>query len=114
MIISDELFESFVKCKTKCYLLNIGFDNLHHEFSEWQNILTKNYKKKCLLKLMKDFKRNEYIMGPIFPKEIKNENIRIAFEPSVLASGFNSFPHAIECISEFLKSHPSPVNVNLI
>jgi len=60
MTICDELFESFVRCKTKCYLLYKGFENLPHEYSKWQNILINEYKKKGLLKLKLKYKKSEY------------------------------------------------------
>jgi len=99
MIISDKLFESFLKCKTKCYLLNKGSENLPHKYSEWQNVLIKDYKKEYLLKSTNGFKGNEYLVSPIYPNEFKNKNIRLAFEPSVRTSDIKSFPHAIECLS---------------
>ena len=113
MIISDELFESFLKCKTKCYLLNKGFENLPNEYCEWQNILIKDYKKKCLLKLIKNFKRNEYILGSIILKEFKNKSIRLAIEPSIQTSDIKSFPHAIECLLVSKQKEFIPIRFSL-
>jgi predicted RecB family nuclease len=113
MIISDELFESFVKCRTKCYLVNKGFENIPHEYSEWQKILVKDYKKKCFLNLIKDFKKKDYPVSPIFPKEFMNRNIRFAFEPSIQTSDIKSFPHVIECLSVSKRKKFIPIRFSI-
>ena len=73
MIVNDMLFEYFLKCKTKCYLLAQGYKNSEHKYSESKSFLFRHYKKKYRDKMTNNLNKSDYLVGSAFPKEFKKK-----------------------------------------
>ena len=49
MLITDEIFDAYLKCKTKAHLTfgSAGSDKSSHPISDWQQRLAGNYQANC-------------------------------------------------------------------
>ena len=47
MLLTDEIFEAFLKCETKAYLKLTSAAGSQTEFTDWRQQITADYKHKC-------------------------------------------------------------------
>jgi len=52
MQITEEIFQTFLKCKTKCYLRITGTVGLQPEFLDWERFLAEDFQQKCGQRLL--------------------------------------------------------------
>lgn len=71
MLISDELFDAYLKCKTKAQLTFglAGTDEPSHAISDWQRRLAENYEADCRDRLQAAKKEN-YLVGSPRPEDL--------------------------------------------
>ncbi|MCR4320361.1 MAG: TM0106 family RecB-like putative nuclease [Candidatus Brocadiaceae bacterium] len=103
MQITEEIFKTFLKCKTKCYLRISGTVGLQPEFGDWERFLAEDFQQKCSQRLLSNFRQDECFVGTPSPQEIENKKYRIVINCVVQAQRVQSHIQALERL-------PSPGN----
>ncbi len=47
MLITEEIFQAFLKCETKAYLKSSGVDESRCEYNVWQQRYFEDFKQRC-------------------------------------------------------------------
>ncbi len=63
MLITEKIFQAFLKCETKSYLKFSDANGIQSEYSDWQHNVNENYKQKCVSQLLSDIRDDEYLFG---------------------------------------------------
>ena len=63
MLITDEIFQTFLQCETKSHLKLSGVAGEQREFTDWERNLVEDYKQKCHRQLRADFREAECLVG---------------------------------------------------
>ena len=87
MLITEEIFEAFIKCETKSYLKLSGAVGSQPEFSDWQRRLIQAYKQKCSNSLTFKLRDDEYLSDISSPHDLENKRFRIAFGVTLQSQG---------------------------
>ena len=97
VLISDELFDAYLKCKTKAQLTFglAGTDEPSHAISDWQRRLAENYEADCRDRLQAAKKEN-YLVGSPRPEDLRSAKYRLIIGPYITAQGVGSSIHAID------------------
>lgn len=103
MQITEEIFQTFLKCKTKCYLRISGTVGLQPEFGDWEKFLAEDFQQKCSQRLLSNFRQDECFVGTPSPQELENKKYRIVLNCRVQAQKVQSHIQALERL-------PSPGN----
>ena len=103
MQITEEIFQTFLKCKTKCYLRISGTVGLQPEFGDWERFLAEDFQQKCSQRLLSNFRQDECFVGTPSPQELENKKYRIVINCIVQAQKVQSHIQALERL-------PSPGN----
>ena len=76
VLISDELFDAYLKCKTKAQLTVglAGTDEPSHAISDWQRRLAENYEADCRDRLQAAEKEN-YLVGSPRPEDLRSAKV---------------------------------------
>lgn len=103
MQITEEIFQAFLKCKTKCYLRISGTVGLQPEFRDWERFLAEDFQQKCSHRLLSNFQQDECFVGTPSSQELENKKYRIVINCIVQAQRVQSHIQALERL-------PSPGN----
>ena len=103
MQITEEIFQTFLKCKTKCYLRISGTVGLQPEFRDWERFVAEDFQQKCSQRLLSNFRQDECFVGTPSPQELENKKYRIVINCIVQAQKVQSHIQALERL-------PSPGN----
>ncbi|HMD86245.1 MAG TPA: IS66 family transposase [Terriglobia bacterium] len=97
MLISDELFDAYLKCKTKAQLTfrQAGTDEPSHAISDWQRRLAENYRADCCDRLQSAY-NSQCLVGSPRPEDLKSAKYRLIIQPYMSAQGVGSNFHALE------------------
>ena len=97
VLISDELFDAYLKCKTKAQLTFglAGTDEPSHAISDWQRRLAENYEAECRDRLQ-SADNGACLVGSPRPEDLRSAKYRLIIQPYITAHGFGSNIHAIE------------------
>jgi len=97
MLISDELFDAYLKCKTKAQLIfgQAGTDKPPHAVSDWQGHLAENYRADCYDRLQ-SADNSECLVASPRPEDLKSAKYRLIIQPNITAQGVGSNIHALE------------------
>jgi predicted RecB family nuclease len=96
MLITDEIFEAFIKCETKSYLKLSGAVGSQTEFSHWQQQLIEAYKQKCSSSLRSKLPDNECLSDILSLYDLENKQFRIALGVTPQAIGIKWRIDALE------------------
>lgn len=80
MQITEEIFQTFLKCETKSYLKIAGAVGLQSEFRDWERFLAEDFQQKCRKRLISNFQQDERFVGTISPQELENKKYRIVID----------------------------------
>ncbi len=105
MLVTEEIFEAFLKCETKSSLIAINAGITHPEIKDYRRCLIEDYNQKCWAKLRSGLQENECAVGALSLEDFKNRKYSLAIDCMVQAPGLQSRIHAIE-------SSPSPAKTN--
>ena len=97
MLITDELFDAYLKCKTKAQLTfgHAGTNKPSHVISDWQRRLAENYRADCCDRLQ-TADNSECLVGSPRPEDLKSAKYRLIIQPNITAQGVGSNIHALE------------------
>jgi len=97
VLISDELFDAYLKCKTKAQFTFglAGTDQPSHAISDWQRRLVKNYQADCRDRLQ-SADNSDCLVGSPRPEDLRSAKYRLIIQPYITAQGVGSNIHAIE------------------
>ena len=80
MIISPQLFESYLLCPTKCWLRSRGEPPARNPYSDWVNARNKTYLQDGLRHLLANFRGSDCVTAPSITEKVKGVTWRIAID----------------------------------
>ena len=95
MLITDEVFRTFLECETKAYLNRTVLDCAPPEDATWQRHFSEEFKRKCFARLCAGFSAGQCFVGALLGEEEGNQ-YRLVLECPVQAQGLQSNLHALE------------------
>jgi predicted RecB family nuclease len=97
VLISDELFDAYLKCKTKAYLTfgHARMGESSHPISDWQRHLAENYQADCRDRL-RSADCGDCLVGSPGTEDLKNTKYRLVIQPYITAQDVGSNIHALE------------------
>jgi predicted RecB family nuclease len=96
MLISEDIFQAFLRCETKSYLKFLGSTGDQREFTDWERNLGEDYKQQCCIQLRSNFREDECCVGTLLPQALENNIYRLVIDCAVHAQESQSHIHAIE------------------
>lgn len=99
MLLTDEIFEAYLKCETKSYLKSTSIIEGQSEFAEWRDELSSTFKQKGIAQLQRGFGRGEYFTGTPPLEVIKAGGYLLIIDCSLKAQNLKSNIHALERIA---------------
>lgn len=96
MIITEKIFQSFLRCETKSHLLSSGAIGTEREFVEWQDRQAEDYKQKCLVQLRAKFQGDEILICQGILEDLKKAKCYLAIGGVIQAEGLQTNIHALE------------------
>ena len=97
MLISDELLDAYLKCKTKAQLTfgQARMGEPSHAISDWQRHLAENYQADCRDRLQSGDSA-DCLVGSPRPEDLRSAKYRLVIQPYITAQGVGSNIHALE------------------
>lgn len=92
MNITSDLFETFLKCPTKCYLHSIGESGAGNAYAEWVRKQNDGYRIEATQRLLKSASESECVAAPSNSENLKSAKWRLALDIDVKA-GRNADNH---------------------
>jgi len=108
-MISAELFDAYLKCKTKAQLTfgQASAGDSSHAISNWQRHLAEHYQTDCSNRL--EFGDGaDCLVGSPHPKDLRSAKYRLIIQPYITAEGVGSNIHALERGSAQTQKRHSP------
>lgn len=99
MLITEEIFHAYLNCETKSFLKFSNNVGSQLEFSDWQDHVIENFRKKCCIKLRSDFRDDECLSGILLPQALEGNKCRLIIDCIVQAPEIQSRIHALERLS---------------
>src|SRR3989338_4877518 len=96
MQITEEIFQTFLKCKTKSYLKISGAVGTQSKFSDCEKFLTEDFQQKCRHRLLSNFRQDECFTGTLLPIDLKNKKYRIVIDCIIQTEYVHSHIQALE------------------
>ena len=108
MLITEEIFQAFLKCETKAHLKFTDADVAHPEIIDWRQGLIESYNRECYVNLRSGLRDDEYLVGALSPQDYKNNTLRLLIDCVIQGQGLKSRIHALERLSssENIKRNP--------
>ena len=107
-LISEEIFEAFLKCETKSYLKHEGAAGAERGCDDWQRRLVEDFKRRCAAGLRAHFREDECLVGAPLPQVLENSKYRLALDCLVQAPEIQTRVHALERVASRGKTKHSP------
>jgi predicted RecB family nuclease len=102
MLITDDLFRSFLKCKTKAHFQSSASAEhpcAPHEISDWQHRLAEDYKRECT-DLLISTSLSEYFAGTPPRQDLMKGQHPFIVDPILTFEDVTSYIHALERTSQ--------------
>ena len=96
MLITDELFASFIKCETKSYLTATHFSEAQSELLDSQRRILDDYKRKCRSRLHASCHNEEYFAGSLSPDSLRHKRYALVTDCVLETERIKSAIHALE------------------
>lgn len=96
MLITDELFASFVKCETKSYLTAMHVRQLQSGALDLQRHILDDYKEKCWLRLAENISKSECSVGTPSPLDLASKQYALVVDCTLGTKTIQSTFHALE------------------
>jgi hypothetical protein len=97
MTITSELFEAYLKCPTKCFLLSLGEAGEGNEYTGWICAQSTSYQRVGIGRLKEQF-ASGVVVGPLDARDLKSAKWGLATESKVCARDLETTLHALERI----------------
>src|SRR5687767_8798606 len=94
MVITDELFASFIRCETKSYLI-AHIRDAQYELLDLQHRIFDDYIEKCRLRLVARAFRENFFVGTLSPEVISSRQYSLIFDCALGSQTIQSKFHAL-------------------
>jgi predicted RecB family nuclease len=98
MTISSNLFEAYLHCATKCWLLSRGEAGLNNKYTEWMREKNQAYRVDATLRISSNRQKKDYVAAPSVAVNFKSVLWKLASEVTVSIKELESCIHAVERI----------------
>lgn len=97
MMITDELFDAYLRCKTKAYLTfsDTGMSHPSHPVSDWVRHLAEEYQAACRESL-RSADGGDCLVGSPCLDDLKHAKYRLIIEPYIGSHDVGSNIHALQ------------------
>ena len=97
VLISDELFDAYLKCKTKAQLTfgQVAADEPSRAISDWQRRLADKYRADCC-DYLQSADSSRCLVGSPCPEDLRSAKYRLVIQPYITAQGVGSNIQALE------------------
>ncbi len=96
MLITSHLFEAYLKCHTKCFLLSLGETGSGNGYSDWVQAQQASYHSEEIKRLTQEAAQNQQVIGPIDGEDLQSTEWCFAVETTARAQNLESTIHAVE------------------
>src|SRR5271157_2374600 len=96
MLITEEVFEAFLRCETKSYLYSKGALGTNTEFSDWRRHVREKFKQRGWERLRSTVRDDEWYVGTLPPRALQNCRYRVIIDCTVALPELHSRLHALE------------------
>jgi predicted RecB family nuclease len=109
MIISDEIFESFLYCKIKAHLKYLGISGSENYYAEWYRKFSDDFRKRCEDSLRDKYAECDFAYNMLLsPQVLKNSQYRLLVNCSLQTSELQSNFHALELFPDDVDEKYNP------
>ena len=109
MIISDEIFELFLCCKTKAKLKILGNNNSPNPYTEWERKRCVEFRIQCIENLRTKYMASECAYNPLLSSQSLQDNqYRFLVDCTLRTAELQSNFHALERFSESINEKHNP------
>ncbi len=99
MLITSHLFEAYLKCHTKCFLLSLGETGTGNGYSDWVQAQQATYRSEEIKRLTQEAAQNQHVIGPIDRGDVQSTKWRFRIETAARAQNLESTIHAVERVT---------------
>ena len=99
MLITSHLFEAYLKCHTKCFLLSLGVTGTGDGYSDWVQTQQATYRSEEIKRLTQEAAQNQHVIGPIDRGNVQSTKWRFRIETAARAQNLESTIHAVERVT---------------
>jgi predicted RecB family nuclease len=96
VLITSRLFEAYLKCHTKCFLLSLGETGTGNGYSDWVQAQQSSYRGEEIKRLTQEAAQNQHVIGLIDREDVRSTKWRFAVETTARAQNLESIIHAVE------------------
>ncbi len=96
ILITEEIFQAFLKCETKAYLKHLSVVGAQREASDWQRRLIEDFRQKCAINLRSQFLEDECLVGVSLPQIPEKGEHLLVIDCLAQAREIQSSIHALE------------------
>src|SRR5712664_915138 len=96
MTVTSNLFEAYLKCPTKCFLLAIGETGTGNEYADWVRTQRDSYRSEGTRRLTQGVGQDKCVASPRDAGEVKSANWSLAIDHVAHAQNLESTIHAVE------------------
>jgi predicted RecB family nuclease len=113
--ITSDLFETYLKCPTKCFLRSLHETGTENSYANWVKAQHSSYSSKGIEHLVEGVAQDECVTGPIDSKEMWSSKWRLAIQTIARTQDLESSIHAVErLISEGGENSARLIPIRLI
>jgi predicted RecB family nuclease len=95
-VITSTIFEAFLHCETKAYLLLEGAVGLSSDVQDWQAAVANDFKRSASKRLQSTLLDGEYSVETPSLESLRRGAFRVFFDPLICASGINAQLHVLQ------------------
>jgi len=99
VLITSHLFEAYLKCHTKCFLLSLGETGTGNGYSDWVQAQQATYRSEEIKRLTQEAAQNQHVIGPIDRGDVQSTKWRFRIETAARAQNLESTIHAVERVT---------------
>jgi predicted RecB family nuclease len=96
VLVTSRLFEAYLKCHTKCFLLSLGETGSGNGYSDWVQAQQASYHSEEIKRLTQEAAQNQQVIGPIDGEDVQSTKWRFAVKTTARAQNLESTIHAVE------------------
>lgn len=107
MTITTYLFEAFLRCPTKCYLLSLGETGTENAYADWIRTRNEPYENEGIKRLIGEHPDGECVCRPPDLENLKKVKWQVAVNLSVQTQDLESIIQAVERVSSDGQGKPA-------
>src|SRR5262245_16688173 len=96
MLITEEIFQAYLRCETKSYLKSSDAVGEQHEFTDWDRKLIEDFKRQFCAQLCSNQQEDESLVVGSLTQALNNDRCRLALDCMVQTPELQSQIHLLE------------------